>query len=83
MITAVIAVLSLILGFTVGWLGNERFVAYMEKEEHHYDELFKENPHPEIYDKDGEIFKGEYINVSFDLGYDPEQFDPEDIIEDP
>ena len=83
MLIAVIATITLILGFTVGWLSNERYIAFMEREEHHYDELFRENPHPEIFGKDGEIYKGEYINVSFDLGYDPEQFDPEDIIEEP
>ena len=84
MITAVLYclfALSIILGFVIGWLGNEKFTAYMEREEHHYEELFKENPHPEIYDKDGEIFKGEYINISFELGYDPDDFSPEDIIE--
>ena len=72
---------ALILGFTVGWLCSERFAAYMMHESHEYDELFQKNPHPELFTEDGELDRGEYINIQFDPGYDPEQFDPDDIID--
>ena len=76
----VVTILSLILGFTVGWLSSERYTAFMEREIHEYDELFEENPHPEIFKSNGEVYRGEYINVKFDLGYDPDEFEPDDII---
>ncbi len=31
------------------------------------------------YDKDGKINRGEYMSINFDLGYDPEDFDPGDL----
>ena len=75
------SVLFGIVGFVTGWLGNERYQAYLIKEAHEFDELFQENPHPEIYNKDGKVNKGEYMFVKFDLGYDPDEFEPEDIYE--
>lgn len=73
----------LILGVVTGWIAAERFIAYMHKERHHFEDLFEENPHPEIYNDKGKINRGEYITLNFDPGYDPDEFDPEDITEDP
>ena len=81
MYTLLFSILFGVVGFILGWLGNERYFTYMMKEQHEFDDLFAENPHPEIYDKDGNINKGDYMFVNFDLGYDPEGFTPEDIIE--
>jgi len=75
------SVLFGIVGFLTGWLGNEKYQTYLAKEAHEFDELFLENPHPEIYNKDGKVNKGEYMFVKFDLGYDPDEFEPEDIYE--
>lgn len=72
---------ALILGVVVGWLSAERFHDFMEKTRHHYEELFEKNPHPELYDEDGELDRGDYMVINFDPGYDPEQFDPEDLQE--
>lgn len=80
--TILFSVLFATVGFIGGWLGNEKFTQYIQKESHEFDNLFNENPHPEIYDKDGKVNKGEYMFVSFDLGYDPDEFEPEDIHED-
>lgn len=79
-LTALLSVLFLSVGFILGWLGNERYVALFNLEEHDYDELFEKNPHPELFDEDGKLFKGEYINLKFDLGYNPDEFNPEDIV---
>ncbi len=79
-ITALLSVLFLLVGFILGWLGNERYTALMCMEEHDYDELFEKNPHPELFDDEGRLFKGEYINLKFDLGYNPDEFNPEDIV---
>lgn len=76
----VFSALCLILGFTVGWLSSEKYTAFMNRETHEYDELFEENPHPEIFKTNGEVYRGEYINVKFDLGYDPDEFEPDDIV---
>ena len=55
----------------------------MDREAHPHDELFRENPHPELFDSEGELFRGEYVSLNFEPGYDPEQFDPEDLFESP
>ena len=65
----------------MGWLGSERYAAFVLKVDHEFEKLFDENPHPEIYGKDGKVDRGEYMFVRFDLGYDPEDFEPEDIVE--
>jgi hypothetical protein len=72
----------LILGGVVGWIGAEKFIDYRDRTRHVFEDLFEENPHPEIYDDDGKINRGDYLLINFDPGYDPDEFDPEDIIED-
>ena len=79
--TVLFSVLFATLGFISG-LVREREVhsSDSQKESHEFDQLFEENPHPEIFDKDGKVNKGEYMFVKFDLGYDADEFDPEDIV---
>ena len=72
---------ALILGVTAGWFASEKFQEYLAKERHAFQELFDENPHPELFKADGSIDKGEYVSLNFEPGYDPEDFDPEDIVE--
>ena len=83
MITAILATMALILGFTVGWLSSEKFNAYINFKRHDFEELFQKNPHPELYDDNGDLDRGEYMNITFEPGYDPDEFDPEDIHEGP
>ena len=71
------SILFLIVGVVAGWVGAERYIAFMQHTEHEYEELFKENPHPELFDADGEINRGDYITMMFDPGFDPEEWDPE------
>ena len=79
--TILFSVLFATVGFIMGWLVNEKYTSMMAHEAHEFDQLFEENPHPEIYDKDGNVNKGEYMFVKFDLGYNADEFDPEDIVE--
>ena len=64
--------LFFISGITLGWLSAERYVAFLAKTRHEYEELFEENPHPEIYDKKGEIIRNDYMAITFEPGYTPE-----------
>jgi hypothetical protein len=81
MITFLLSFLFLSVGLIMGWLGAERYIQLLAFERHDFEELFEENPHPEIFNKDGEVNRGDYMYINFDLGYDPEEFDPEDVIE--
>lgn len=74
--------MALLLGGTVGWVAAMNFISFLEHRRHDFEELFQKNPHPEIYDEDGEIFRGTYMNVNFEPGYNPDEFDPEDIFMD-
>tara|TARA_B100000073_G_scaffold220343_1_gene183375 strand:- start:1809 stop:2054 length:246 start_codon:yes stop_codon:yes gene_type:complete len=77
----VISFLCLTVGLTLGWLGAERYIAYMTLQKHDFENLFEKNPHPEIFDEDGNINREEYMTIEFEPGYVPEDFDPEDIKE--
>ena len=72
--------LFLIVGLVAGWMGAERYIAFMQHTEHEHEKLFKENPHPELYGKDGDLDRGEYITMVFDPGFDPDEWDPENDI---
>ena len=82
MYTALFSFITLVLGFTVGWLCSERYMAYMEFNKHEFDDLFKQNPHPELYDSNGKLHRGEYMFVDFQFGYDPDEPEEEDILGD-
>ena len=71
--------ITLIVGVVVGWFASANYIAYLEHHRHDFEDLFEENPHPEIFKDDGSIYRGEYMNVSFDPGYNPDDFDPEDV----
>ena len=83
MIAFTCSILALVLGFTVGWLASEKYNAYLNFERHDFEELFQKNPHPELYDDQGKLHRGDYMNITFEPEYDPDEFDPEDIHEGP
>ena len=72
-----ISFLFLSVGLIIGWIGAERYIAFMQHNEHEFDELFEENPHPEIFGKDGKVDRGDYITMVFDPWFDPEEWDPD------
>lgn len=82
MITALISILFLSVGLIIGWLGAERYIAHMSFIRHDFEELFEENPHPEIFKKDGSINRGDYLYMTIDNGFEFDDEDYEDIIED-
>lgn len=76
-----ISFLFLAVGIIGGWLGAERYIAYITHERHEFETLFEQNPHPELFDADGNLDRGEYFVINF-----PPDFDPEEdsfFIEDP
>ena len=73
----IISALCLTVGLILGWMGAERYIAFMQHTEHDHEELFKKNPHPELFDEDGNLNRGDYMTISFDPGFDPEKWDPE------
>ncbi len=78
-----IAALAFVVGLTFGWLAAERYIAFMQHVEHDFEELFEKNPHPELFDVDGNINRGDYMAITFDPGFDPSKWDPEtDISQD-
>lgn len=81
--TFIFCEITLILGFMLGWFVNDRFSEYLAKEAHEFDQLFKNNPHPEIFDENGKVVKdSDYMTLVFDPGFDPDDYDPEnDLIE--
>lgn len=76
------SITSLLTGFILGWLGAERYLALLHFDQHEFDELFAKNPHPELFDKDGNLDKGEYMFIDFEFGYDPDLPFEEDMIDD-
>jgi hypothetical protein len=81
--TVLFSEVFLILGVVIGWIASEQFSDYKNKTRHHLEDLFDENPHPEIYNDKGKIHRGDYMVLNFEPGYDPDEFDPEDIYEGP
>jgi hypothetical protein len=82
MFTILFSAVFLILGIVVGWISAEKFFAYIQQEPHQFENLFEDNPHPELFNKKGELDRGEYMVVNFELGYNPEEFSPDDVTED-
>ena len=79
--TVLFSFLFLSVGIIGGWIGAERYLTYMQFERHEYEDMFEKNPHPELFDSDGNVHRGEYMSINFEPGYDPEEFDPEDVTE--
>ena len=79
----VITALCLVVGIIGGWFAAERYIAFMQHTEHDFEELFAKNPHPELYDDEGNLDRGDYMAISFDPGFDPAQWDPETDISGP
>jgi hypothetical protein len=73
----VISTLCLVVGIVGGWMAAERYIAFMQHIEHDFETLFKNNPHPELYDDEGNIDRGDYMAITFDPGFDPSKWDPE------
>lgn len=71
LLVILLPVLFLLVGFLLGGALNERYREYVNWNKHEFDKILKENPHPECFDKKGKIIKEDYLNIDFDLDYDP------------
>ena len=74
-------ILFLPVGFVIGWISHETFMNHIEEKAHPFNDIITQNPHPELFDDKGKIIGNDYMALTFDLGYDPEEFEPEDISE--
>jgi hypothetical protein len=71
MYAALFSILFLLVGLLIGVVFNERYREHVNWNKHEFDKLFRENPHPECFDKKGHLIKEDYLNVDFALDYDP------------
>ena len=75
MLTVLFSVLFLAVGLLLGWLGAEKYLAFMiaaQTPPHEFQEIIDKNPHPELFDKDGNLDDGEFIVINFPPNFDPE-----------
>ena len=68
----VLPVICLLTGIIAGWFFSEKYTAFMNFVRHDFEELFTKNPHPELYDEDGKLNRGDYMVITFPPDYDPE-----------
>ena len=69
---SVLPIICLLTGIVAGWFFGEKYSNFMDFIEHDFEELFKKNPHPELYDDDGQLNRGDYMVITFPPNYDPE-----------
>ena len=81
-LTALLSFLFFTVGIIVGFVAQDKWTAYIQKNEHEFEQLFKENPHPEIYDDEGKIHRGTYLGLNFDPDFDPDDPDNWEITRD-
>lgn len=73
--------LFLPLGIAIGWIAHETFMTHLTEKEHPFNDIITQNPHPELFDKNGKVIGDDYMALTFDLGYNVEDWDPDDISE--
>ena len=75
MITILFSLAFCLIGLLGGWLASEKYQAFIllnAQPEHDFEHLFVNNTHPEIYDAEGNLDRGEYIYIEFPPGFRPE-----------
>ena len=73
--TVLFSTLFLLVGSIIGWIAAEKYVALLLKEipePHEFEDLFQNSPHPELFDAEGNIDRGEYIVINFPPDFNPE-----------
>ena len=80
-IATLFTMLFLPVGIVIGWIAHENFMNYVEEKAHPFNDIITQNPHPELFDDKGKVIGNDYMALTFDLGYDPSEFEPEDIQE--
>ena len=62
-------VLSLLVGVVLGWCMRYLYDEILDRlyqEPHPFDNMFESNPHPELFDNNGNLYRGDYIAANFD-----------------
>jgi len=75
MITSLLALAFCLIGIIGGWIASEKYQAYLmmvAAGEHEYEDLFQNNPHPELFDENGNLNRGDYMYIEFPPGFKPE-----------
>ena len=68
----ILSVLCLVVGVVSGWFFFEKYNEFMNFTRHDFEELFEKNPHPELYDEEGKLNRGDYMVITFPPDYDPD-----------
>ena len=74
--TALFSVLFLLVGGVVGWMAAEKYIALLlasQQPPHEFQDLIDNNPHPELFDAEGNLFPGEFVIINFPADFDPEK----------
>ena len=84
--TVLFSILAGAVAFVVGWLVCDKYTTTTELmrlqqaiemhnkllSRHEFEALFENNPHPELYDANGNLDRGEYVVINFPPDFDPE-----------
>ena len=73
-----------LIGLLIGWVASEKYQSYLmmiAEPEHEFENLFESNPHPELFDSEGNLDRGDYMYIQFPPGFDPENDSGFEIIE--
>lgn len=74
-------VLTILVGVIIGWcmrFAYDEILDRLYQEPHPFDHIFESNPHPELFDNNGNLYRGDYISANFDE--DPWADEEEDSI---
>lgn len=74
--TVLFSFLFLAVGGIAGWMAAEKYIAFIlasQEPPHEFQELFDKNPHPELFDAEGNLDTGEYFVINFPPNFDPEE----------
>ncbi len=75
---AFVFVLTLLVGMIIGWcmrFAYDEILDRLYQEPHDLDHIFESNPHPELYDDNGNIYRGDYISA--DINENPWSYEEE------
>ena len=75
-LTVLFSVLFLTVGAIVGWMAAEKYLAFIlasQQPPHEFQDIIDANPHPELFDSEGNLDPGEYLIINFPPDFDPEK----------
>ena len=84
--TVLLCILTALVFGVIGWIASEKYFSHitlirtkvaLEQQNamlnrHEFEDLFQNNPHPELFDTEGNLDRGEYMVINFPPDFDPE-----------